>query len=68
MNSDLQAVMAIVPAVPTAADLEDLRAAWRDAAKEAGYAWHLWCASPSDQASLGLRGLRRRRRPGDDGR
>ena len=47
MNSDLQAVMKVVPAVPTAADVEELRAAWRDAAHEAGRAWHQWChASP----------------------
>ena len=50
MNSDLQAVMKVVPAVPTAADVEELRAAWRDAAREAGRAWHQWCHATQDDA------------------
>ena len=50
MNSDLQAAMKVVPAVPTAADVEELRAAWRDAAGEAGQAWHQWCRANQDEA------------------
>ena len=48
MNSDLNAAMKVVPAVPTPADVEELREAWRDAAREAGHAWHVWCAARSD--------------------
>ena len=50
MNSDLREAMKVVPAVPTAADVEELRAAWRDAAQEAGRAWHLWCHVNPDDA------------------
>jgi hypothetical protein len=50
VSSDLQAVMKVVPAVPTAADIEDLRAAWREAAEEAGQAWHRWCGAATDHA------------------
>lgn len=50
MNSDLQAAMRVVPAVPTAADVEELRAAWRDAALEAGQAWHQWCHASQEKA------------------
>jgi hypothetical protein len=50
VNSDLQAAMKVVPAVPTAADVEELREAWRDAAREAGHAWHVWCNANQDDA------------------
>lgn len=50
MNSDIRAAMQVVPAVPTAADVAELRAAWRDAASDAGRAWHVWCAAPADDA------------------
>ena len=50
MNSDLREAMKVVPAVPTAADVEELRAAWRDAAREAGRAWHQWCHANQDDA------------------
>jgi hypothetical protein len=50
VNSDLQAAMRVVPAVPTAADVEELRAAWREAAEQAGRAWHHWCDAPKDDA------------------
>jgi hypothetical protein len=50
VNSDLQAAMKVVPAVPSAADVEELRMAWREAAQEAGRAWHAWCRVHSDAA------------------
>jgi hypothetical protein len=49
VNSDLQEVLRVVPPDPTPADVEELRAAWRDAAEDAGQAWHRWCDAPQDQ-------------------
>jgi alkanesulfonate monooxygenase SsuD/methylene tetrahydromethanopterin reductase-like flavin-dependent oxidoreductase (luciferase family) len=50
VSSDLQAALKVVPAVPTAADVEELRAAWREAAEDAGRAWHVWCNADVDDA------------------